>query len=111
MDKHADAVVSLAESLKRTRIDQESWETWAQEQRNEDLRALWAIFTGFDVSQHHRARRVAIARILGAYDHHGHAVVKIAEDIWQRSKGTKNRTRWFLAAMLGEISARKWRTV
>lgn len=109
MDKHADARVAITATRRvAEHYLLENGIDYAKRQHDRGRKRLWDIFQRFDESQHGRARRVACERILAAYDSQGETALKLFEQIWARAGAAKNATRYFLAAALGEISARRW---
>jgi len=104
---HADADSELP-LVRVGQLDFAGIEEAAKEGHRNGLRALWMIFKSFEGTQHYRARRVAISRILRGYDNGGQAALTIVEDVWERARTKRNPTRFALNVIIEEFKAHGW---
>lgn len=109
MDNASHADPGLESKVVRVgSLDFESIESAAREVHDKGRKELWDVLMSLDRSQHHRARRVACARLLKAYERHGLAALKVVKNVRERSLDKKKPTRWFLSAVMAEFSLRGW---
>lgn len=108
-DKHADADGELCSTLRVIAKGQlDDWRDKTTQAHREGRECLLTILAQLDDSQHGRARRVFCERLLRAHDRFGPAVPNLASQVWARAQAARARTRFFVAAMAGEMAARKW---